>query len=198
MPVLHAGNCAGNHAGRNKQTELSPPYCTLTRRAALDKGSGKGQENVHCPGGRGNMRLRSESRTTRPPHSRDSKGTVTSGPWGERLQCASLAGTLWGSEDLSQGQNCKYWSHVLFLKAPSDGSVESKEATALAPGRDDQGFDWNRIVERRSSGQAGRAEAELMRQDDLGPREVGLSHIHNWAGHDSAREWEQRRKRRIL
>ena len=68
---------------------------------------------------------------------------------------------------------------MLFLKAPSDGSVESKEATALAPGRDDQGFDWNRIAEKWSSGQAGRAEAELMRQDDLGPREVGLSHIHN-------------------
>lgn len=78
--------------------------------------------------------------------------------------------------------------HMCFLKAPSDGSVESKEATALAPGRDDQGFDWDRIVERRSSGQAGRAEAELMRQDDLDgmwevrrsdPREVGPSHIHN-------------------
>lgn len=53
------------------------------------------------------------------------------------------------------------------MKAPSDGKVESEEATVLAPGRDDQGFDWNKTVERRSSGQAGRAAAELMRQDDL-------------------------------
>lgn len=53
------------------------------------------------------------------------------------------------------------------MKAPSDGRVESEETTALAPGRDDPGFDWNRIVERRSSGQAGRAGTELMRQDDL-------------------------------
>ena len=48
-PTLHAGNCAGNHVGRNEQTEPSPSFCTLTRGTALDKGSGKGQENVHCP-----------------------------------------------------------------------------------------------------------------------------------------------------